>query len=768
MSKTKRMLLAALSCILILSLSVFGTALYLTDSDTATNTVTIGDVKIDLLEPSWEDTDYVEPNQELPKNPQIKNTGINDAIVYMTVEVPVDNITLTADNGTKGTKARSELFWFKDTSDSPSTHANNFDSNWVHLDTKDTGSDLTGTSRTYVFAYKTPLAKDATTTPLFDKIQVKNFIENEIAVGMSEDIHINAYSIQASDVLENGVDLTDNLTTANLAKIYDTYINQSGDIKLYYYTTLNLAASDANALTTANADLPTKDGAACALHIKGNTARLELLKDISNQTDVTFTENVEFNLGGNEIAFANNKRINANKSFVMMNGSLKSNLGQVIKADASSELFSLSNVDITTKITDSSLMFVPVSSRAQDNIIRNVNVDVTANTSQSTAIIGVVSSAHAEIDSCAINVSGTHSHSLRGIMLAYVPDGVVSNTTINMDVSASQNNSENVYPNGISIYPNTKAVIRDSNIIINANTKGETAAPAGISSAGEMELLRTDITVSNQNYSICGVNLDVPSRSIIKDSNIVVIGEGTISNCGVFGVYNKGNAEITDTSITASVENGVARVPVACIDLEASSVTKINGGELFNHCTAPNSEGDSYGTGVAVLGSAKLTVGDLKDDTVISGGNNAISVNGAASVDVYSGLFKATNHGGMYVASTGNVNIYGGTFHCITEPNDPNYSSAVSHFGGLYVYSDAGNVNINNATITGGKHGLRIKSNNSGTSAHVTIDNSSVSGQVNAFSIDNGTLEIGSGVTTNYTVRDIAHNGGTVIDHRND
>ena len=98
----------------------------------------------------------------------------------------------------------------------------------MHLDTKDNGSNLTGDSRTYVFAYKTPIAKNETTTPLFDKIQVKNFIENEIAVGMTEEIRINAYGIQASDVLESGVDLSDSLTTANLAKIYGVMMKQSG------------------------------------------------------------------------------------------------------------------------------------------------------------------------------------------------------------------------------------------------------------------------------------------------------------------------------------------------------------------------------------------------------------------------------------------------------------------------------------------------------------------------------------------------------------
>ena len=223
----KRISIIAAACVLVFTMVIGGTMMYLTDNDSATNTVTVGEVKIDLTEPNWVDTNDVVPNQELPKDPQVTNTGVNDAIVFMTLQVPVENITLTADNGTKGTKANSELFWFKDTADGASTHANNFDSNWIHLDTRDIGADLSGTTRTYVFAYNTAVAKNQTTNPLFDKIQVKNFIENEIAAGKAEQIELKSYAIQASNVLESGVDIAQTLTTANLTKIYDIFVRQN-------------------------------------------------------------------------------------------------------------------------------------------------------------------------------------------------------------------------------------------------------------------------------------------------------------------------------------------------------------------------------------------------------------------------------------------------------------------------------------------------------------------------------------------------------------
>ena len=227
MKSKKRITLAVLACVLLVLMAIAGTGLYLTDNDSATNSVTVGDVKISLTEPNWTDTNNIVPNQELAKNPQVTNTGINDAVVFVTVQVPVESITLTADDGTKGTKGNNELFWFKDAADGASVHANNFDNNWLHLNTKDTGADLSGTSRTYVFAYKTSISRNETTTPLFDKIQAKNFIENEILAGKTEQIKVNSYAIQATDVLESGVDLTDTLTAANLNKIYDAYLKQN-------------------------------------------------------------------------------------------------------------------------------------------------------------------------------------------------------------------------------------------------------------------------------------------------------------------------------------------------------------------------------------------------------------------------------------------------------------------------------------------------------------------------------------------------------------
>ena len=77
-------LIAALAAILV----VGGTMAFFTDTKTKDNTFTIGNVSIDLDEPNWDpdDTDNKYPGEVIAKDPQVKNTGANDAFVRIKVE----------------------------------------------------------------------------------------------------------------------------------------------------------------------------------------------------------------------------------------------------------------------------------------------------------------------------------------------------------------------------------------------------------------------------------------------------------------------------------------------------------------------------------------------------------------------------------------------------------------------------------------------------------------------------------------------------------
>ena len=109
------MVLTVAACALLGAMALGGTMAYLTDQGSVTNTFTVGQVQIDLTEPDYPgnntpDVENLVPNEEVPKNPLVTNTGTTDAIVFMTVEVPRANVTLAADDGTKGTKEIQDLF----------------------------------------------------------------------------------------------------------------------------------------------------------------------------------------------------------------------------------------------------------------------------------------------------------------------------------------------------------------------------------------------------------------------------------------------------------------------------------------------------------------------------------------------------------------------------------------------------------------------------------------------------------------------------------
>lgn len=240
----KKMATTVAACAMVGAMAMGGTMAYLTDIDQETNTFTVGNVEVDLTEPDYpgnesENVENLVPNQEVIKNPQVSNTGVNEALVFMTVTVPVKEVTVTAADGTKGTKGVTDLFWFKDENDTLADAANKWDDGWIHLTEKEYFTDSTGSeaddldaaaggSHTYVFAYKSAIANGDATTALFDKVQLKNVIENEVTAGEAQNIVVKAYAIQAGEIVESGnTDLAETIDETNMGKIYDIYLKQN-------------------------------------------------------------------------------------------------------------------------------------------------------------------------------------------------------------------------------------------------------------------------------------------------------------------------------------------------------------------------------------------------------------------------------------------------------------------------------------------------------------------------------------------------------------
>lgn len=205
---------------------------YFTDYETKTNVLTVGKVSINLYEPKWDGEDEngpdveqtpenpelgvnegkdIYPLKEIPKDPTIKNTGINSSWIYMEVKVPKAEVITANIDGTRNERKMTELFSY------------DINENWEEIVSEQTEENY----NTYVYAYKTPLKGSKNlvegsdsiydgekTNPLFDKIVFVNIVEGQGLEQKELSIPIRAMAIQSDH-------------TGSYLEAYEKYINQN-------------------------------------------------------------------------------------------------------------------------------------------------------------------------------------------------------------------------------------------------------------------------------------------------------------------------------------------------------------------------------------------------------------------------------------------------------------------------------------------------------------------------------------------------------------
>ncbi len=296
MKKSRITIPIALTCILLIVLFSLGTVIsYLTDAEAKDNIITIGKVKLEVSEPSYEDSQVVAAGDSLTKNPVIKNMGTEDEYVFCCVAVPKKKVTLLYETDTTITTEEEKPTTKKYKEGTPTVNNYNEEGSIVQrndelyriiadgvkdgatsaniveelgTDTRepkakpqldfsynkgnaDEGSEKAGWIYLgreldqiinendeneqcydyYYFGYNTRLLynKDqenpTETIPVFDRIQLKSFIDEEVGSKKVTDtiISIKPYGIQADSL---GIDDVDSLgrnaflTKAQLEKVW--------------------------------------------------------------------------------------------------------------------------------------------------------------------------------------------------------------------------------------------------------------------------------------------------------------------------------------------------------------------------------------------------------------------------------------------------------------------------------------------------------------------------------------------------------------------
>lgn len=218
MNKKAKAILCTASIVGIIG--VAGVMAYLTDTDTATNTLTTGEVKIELQEPLWDEAaasthTNIAPNATIVKDPQVKNTGKNNAYIYLKVTVPAKEVITANANGTlanNGEATATQLFTYQ--------LANNSKWNEIESARKTNINSTTNKveSYTYVYYYNEAVAPNATTDKLFTEVKYANVIEGQND-NATVNIDIEAYAIQSDNLPEN----------TTIPGAYTIYANQNAD-----------------------------------------------------------------------------------------------------------------------------------------------------------------------------------------------------------------------------------------------------------------------------------------------------------------------------------------------------------------------------------------------------------------------------------------------------------------------------------------------------------------------------------------------------------
>ena len=234
-----------MSAFLVAALFINLTLSYLVENKNRDNVFALGNVRLLLSEENFpqDDNDRIlVPKGIIQKDPKITNIGSTDDYVFLKVIVPLCNVRIVDETTNKiinHEKAYMEIFNFisNDTSANTvsisgftydNTRSFGYDSKWELIDSSE---DTANYTHTYLFGYSSLLTGDSSdsTTALFDKMQLRNILEGDLPSDVTQTVRIEAYGIQAEELLNNiTVSNTENVTKSELTAIFDLYKNQEG------------------------------------------------------------------------------------------------------------------------------------------------------------------------------------------------------------------------------------------------------------------------------------------------------------------------------------------------------------------------------------------------------------------------------------------------------------------------------------------------------------------------------------------------------------
>lgn len=199
--KTAGAVFALISCI-----TITGISAYFTDKESTVNKFTVGQIGLDIIESKWVEANAknVTAKQEIAKNPQILNNGINEEYVFFEVVVPYANVKTSNENGSINSAKDVQLFTW------------DLNAGWTQVGS--VSDNTKNKTYTYVYAYTgsnsavtmAPLEAGKTTPTVFDHVRFANVVEGQDLEKKELEIVINAYGIQTDNLYDSDNDINGN------------------------------------------------------------------------------------------------------------------------------------------------------------------------------------------------------------------------------------------------------------------------------------------------------------------------------------------------------------------------------------------------------------------------------------------------------------------------------------------------------------------------------------------------------------------------------
>lgn len=474
-----------------------------------------------------------------------------------------------------------------------------------------------------------------------------------------------------------------------------------------YYTSIDKASTDANNMTTENADA-TKENGVVAVGINNTvkTAQIMLMKDTQMKSTIKYTSNVLFNLNGKTLGVENGTSIQYLKDFrikdgtVHFVGSLRGITGAISQSEQASGAFLADNVKFINNITNGRTLNLG-GSYSKDIKITNCIFNVM----NMHPIYAAPTNAKVEISNCNIaNTCTTQSSA----MFVGGKEVIVKGNTINTQ-------SMGVYSangNNVTLEENT----------IECKTYG-------------LYLLNSTANVNSGKFYVKneGQTIGIFSNGskVTVNDGYIETNSGNASNLSI-GLYLSKSSIGTVNNINTDIKGKYGNYGASVID---SSQLYVHGGKFIALPWYKGGDADSNGAGIA--NSGKTVIDENKNPVIVKGGNCGLHIAPGSNTVVNGGSFASPNHGGAYVAcgSSGHFEINGGTFYNNRNEYDETLVKDIRPFGGMYIgsqqASEKWSVNIKNAKIINecGEQGLVQKSNDGYIPATINLYNTEISGK---------------------------------------